>query len=183
MEKSQLIEKVKEFIVKLTSQPVAEPVKLGEAMTSDGKKIMFEGDVISEGANLLMVDESGNQVPVPNGDYTMEDGTVVSVMDSKVSKITVKEEEIPSEEQAPAPVEDQKMTQLESQVNQLQKQVEDLTKLNAEFMEQQKVVMSSVQSLLETPVVMSKQEPTRELRSFEKHIAEQKKRNELLKGL
>lgn len=185
MEKSQLIEKVKEFIVKLTSQPVAEPVKLGEAMTSDGKKIMFEGDVISEGANLLMVDESGNQVPVPNGDYTMEDGTVVSVMDSKVSKITVKEEEIPSEEQAPAqaPVEDQKMTQLESQVNQLQKQVEDLTKLNAEFMEQQKVVMSSVQSLLETPVVMSKQEPNRELRSFEKHIAEQKKRNELLKGL
>lgn len=183
MEKSQLIEKVKEFIVKLTSQPVAEPVKLGEAMTSDGKKIMFEGDVISEGANLLMVDESGNQVPVPNGDYTMEDGTIVSVMDSKVSKITVKEEEVPSEEAAPAPIEDQKMTQLESQVNQLQKQVEDLTKLNAEFMEQQKVVMSSVQSLLETPVVMSKQEPNRELRSFEKHIAEQKKRNELLKGL
>lgn len=183
MEKSQLIEKVKEFIVKLTSKPVAEPVKLGEAMTSDGKKIMFEGDVISEGANLLMVDESGNQVPVPNGDYTMEDGTVVSVMDSKVSKITVKEEEVPSEEPAPAPVEDQKMTQLESQVNQLQKQVEDLTKLNAEFMEQQKVVMSSVQSLLETPVVMSKQEPNRELRSFEKHIAEQKKRNDLLKGL
>lgn len=181
MEKSQLIEKVKEFIVKLTSQPVAEPVKLGEAMTSDGKKIMFEGDVISEGANLLMVDEQGNQVPVPNGDYTMEDGTVVSVMDSKVSKITVKEE-VPSEE-TPAPVEDQKMAQLESQVNQLQKQVEDLTKLNAEFMEQQKVVMSSVQSLLETPVVMSKQEPNRELRSFEKHIAEQKKRNELLKGL
>lgn len=182
MEKSQLIEKVKEFIVKLTSQPMAEPVKLGEAMTSDGKKIMFEGDVISEGANLLMVDEQGNQVPVPNGDYTMEDGTVVSVMDSKVSKITVKEEEMPSEE-TPAPVEDQKMAQLESQVNQLQKQVEDLTKLNAEFMEQQKVVMSSVQSLLETPVVMSKQEPNRELRSFEKHIAEQKKRNELLKGL
>lgn len=183
MEKSQLIEKVKEFIVKLTSQPVAEPVKLGEAMTSDGKKIMFEGEVISEGAYLLMVDEAGNQGPVPNGDYTMEDGTVVSVMDSKVSKITV-EEEIPNEEpaQEPAPVEP-KMAQLESQVNQLQKQVEDLTKLNAEFIEQQKVVMSSVQSLLETPVQMSKQEPNRELRSFEKHLAEQKRRNELLKGL
>ena len=184
MEKSLLIEKVKEFIVKLTSQPVAEPVKLGEAMTSDGKKIMFEGDVVSEGANLLMVDEAGNQVPVPNGDYTMEDGTVLSVVDSKVSKITVKEEEIPSEEpaQEPAPVEP-KMAQLESQVAQLQKQVEDLTKLNAEFIEQQKVVMSSVQSLLETPVQMSKQESNRELRTFEKHLVEQKRRNELLKGL
>lgn len=41
MEKSLLIEKVKEFIVKLTSTPVAEPVKLGEAMTSDGKKNVF----------------------------------------------------------------------------------------------------------------------------------------------
>ena len=43
--------------------------------------------------------------------------------------------------------------------------------------------MSSVQSLLETPIQMSKQEPNRELRSFEKHLAEQKRRNELLKGL
>jgi conjugal transfer/entry exclusion protein len=75
------------------------------------------------------------------------------------------------------------MAQIENQVAQLQKQVEDLTKLNAEFIEQQKVVMSSVQSLLETPVAMSKQEPARELRSFEKHLAEQKRRNDLLKSL
>lgn len=182
MEKSQLIEKVKEFIVKLTSKPVAEPVKLGEAMTKDGQKMYFEGDTLAEGSNVLVENEAGEKMPVADGEYLLENGTKVAVKDSKVAAI-VAEEETKDEELVKVKPEENKMVQIESQVAQLQKQVEDLTKLNAEFIEQQKVVMSSVQSLLETPVQMSKQEPNRELRSFEKHLAEQKRRNELLKGL
>lgn len=51
----------------------------------DGSKIDMSG--LEVGADAMLVDESGNAVAAPNGEYELADGTKVSVVDGKVEGI------------------------------------------------------------------------------------------------
>lgn len=67
-------------------------MKLGKLETEQGV-LIYEGDVLGEGTEVFIEDESGNIVPAPDGqygEYIVKDG-----------KIAPKEEETPVEE-APA---------------------------------------------------------------------------------
>lgn len=67
-------------------------VKLSEVNTADGKVLKFEGE-LAEKTTVTLVDETG-EVPAPAADYTLEDGTVITIDDkSTVTKVTPKKEE------------------------------------------------------------------------------------------
>lgn len=51
----------------------------------DGSKIELSG--LEIGADAMLVDESGNSVAAPSGEYELADGTMISVMDGKVQEI------------------------------------------------------------------------------------------------
>lgn len=64
----------------------------------DGSKIELSG--LEIGADAMLVDESGNSVAAPSGEYELADGTMISVMDGKVQEIESPMAESPETEEA-----------------------------------------------------------------------------------
>lgn len=62
----------------------------------DGSKMDLSA--LEIGADAMLVDESGNAVAAPNGEYELADGTMVSVMDGKVEGIESPLAEMPEAE-------------------------------------------------------------------------------------
>jgi hypothetical protein len=63
-----------------TKDPIKdEPVKMAEAMLTDGTKVMYEGE-LAEGTIVLLEDGSA----APDGEHTFEDGTVISIEGGQV---------------------------------------------------------------------------------------------------
>jgi len=64
----------------------------------DGSKIDLSS--LEIGADAMLVDESGNAVAAPSGEYELADGTKISVMDGKVEGIESPLAEMPEVEEA-----------------------------------------------------------------------------------
>lgn len=63
-------------------------VKLGKVMTKDGSlTIEFEGDTIAIGTEMYLTNEQGEKLPVPDGEYPLEDGMIAVMVDSKVAEL------------------------------------------------------------------------------------------------
>jgi len=76
-------------------------VKLGSVMTKDGElTINFDGDTVAVGTEMYLTNEAGDKLPVPDGEYTLEDDMVAVMVDSKVAELKpmeVVEEEVPTD--------------------------------------------------------------------------------------
>ena len=90
----------------MTEEEHAEYIKLKEqkfvsAMTADGNAISQESESWEEGAPIF-VEGDEEQLPLPAGEYTLEDGTVLVVVEegilSEVRAVEVEEEEEEEEE-------------------------------------------------------------------------------------
>lgn len=62
----------------------------------DGSKI--DMSALEIGADAMLVDESGNSVAAPSGEYELADGTMVTVMDGKIEGIESPLAEMPEAE-------------------------------------------------------------------------------------
>lgn len=88
-----ILKKVKDILVKASVEnpAILDKIKvgLGEVMTDKGEPILFEGDVLAEQMPVFTLDpNSGAEVPVPDGTYTMETGEVIDVQGGVCVKIT-----------------------------------------------------------------------------------------------
>lgn len=74
-------------------------VQLGKVMTKDGTlTIEFDGDTVAVGTEMFLTNELGEKLPVPDGEYTLEDDMVAVMVDSKVAELkpaVAEEEEAP----------------------------------------------------------------------------------------
>ena len=74
-------------------------VQLGKVMTKDGTlTIEFDGDTVAVGTEMFLTNEMGEKLPVPDGEYTLEDDMVAVMVDSKVAELkpaVAEEEEAP----------------------------------------------------------------------------------------
>jgi len=97
-------------------------VQLGKVMTKDGTlTIEFDGDTVAVGTEMYLTNEMGEKLPVPDGEYTLEDDMIAVMVDSKVAELkpAVAEEEAPvamdntptSEPAGTASVKSEKFTQ------------------------------------------------------------------------
>lgn len=66
----------------------------------DGNVLKIEGDSIAAGAKVMVVTEEG-EVPAPNGEYELEDGTKIIVAEGVIAESMAESEEAPAEENAP----------------------------------------------------------------------------------
>lgn len=71
-----MFQKLEKF---LTPAPAPSPVVLKDAKTSDGKVLSYNGDTPQAGQDVMLDGQ-----PAPDGDYQLEDGSVVSVKGSKI---------------------------------------------------------------------------------------------------
>jgi len=63
-------------------------VKLGKVMTKDGKlTIEFDGDTIAIGTEMYLVNDTGEKLPVPDGEYTLEEDMIAVMENSKVKEL------------------------------------------------------------------------------------------------
>ncbi len=88
-----------------------------------------EDEDLKEGDAVYVTDEEGNRQPAPDGDYTTEDGKVITVVDGKVASITdpaaeVSEEGAAQEELAALRNENETLS---ARVAELTAQVDELT--------------------------------------------------------
>jgi len=65
----------------------------------DGSKIDLSG--LEIGADAMLVDDSGNSVSAPDGEYELADGTMMTVVGGKVEGIESPVAELPTSEEAP----------------------------------------------------------------------------------
>ena len=78
-----------------------QEVKLAyEAKLVDGTIIVSEADELAEGVVLNILSEDGEQTPMPQGTYSLEDGTEFSTDENGVVlEVSAKEEEVEQEEE------------------------------------------------------------------------------------
>ena len=78
-------------------------VNLGSVKLADGSMAFnFEGDTVAVGTPMTMTAPDGEELPVPDGEYTLEGGMAVVIANSLVAEIsTVEEETTDVEEEAP----------------------------------------------------------------------------------
>jgi hypothetical protein len=165
---TNVISKIKDFIITKLSvdervaleglNPVAAPstmptdekkpsteqtpeVKLKEAKTVDGLVFAYDGELTI--GTAIMDITSGTASPVMDGEYTMEDGNIVTITSGVVAEIASIKEEAPELPEVVAPelkMPDMKtqmsnmQVSLESQISSLKKQVVLLNKVVNEIL-------------------------------------------------
>lgn len=79
----------------VTKEETAEALKfMVETALEDGTIVFTPAESWDLGVEIYTKDADGNPVAVADGDYIVADGTVLSVLEGKVSAITPKEEEV-----------------------------------------------------------------------------------------
>ena len=80
---------------------------LAEAALDNGTVIYTDAEAFAEGVEVYIINDEGENIPLPPGDYTLEDGTVLSVGEGGVVTAVTPPaaEEAPAEEAPAAPAE------------------------------------------------------------------------------
>lgn len=82
----------KEAFAKIKQALFGNEQEFGQAKLTDGTVVMWEGD-LAVGTALYVLDEAGTQQAAPDGEHTLEDGTVVSVAGGLVADVKPKDQE------------------------------------------------------------------------------------------
>jgi len=69
-----------------------EEVQMATAKLESGQEIMTDADSFAVGVEVFVMNDENEKIPLPNGDYSLEDGTSLKVEDGKVSEMEAKTE-------------------------------------------------------------------------------------------
>jgi len=79
-----LKEKIKTYLAQQGINLSEAEVKLAEAVLEDGTKVFCDADEFVVGGNIYLLNEEQEQIPLPAGEYTLEDGRVFVVEEEGV---------------------------------------------------------------------------------------------------
>lgn len=97
-----MIDKVRELFAKYevelsVEEPKAEQeampeatevTQLAAAMLDSGQEIQTSAEAFAEGVDVFVVNEDGEQIPLPDGSYKLENGTAFEVAEGVISSMT-----------------------------------------------------------------------------------------------
>ena len=172
----------KSINILLGKQEEVKEVKLTDVQTKDGKTLSTETEVLEIGSVLYGVDDQGNQIPVEDGSYELEDGKTIEVKDSIVTEIAEASEEVDEveveEEMSEAPVEEEvkieeEGSDTESRISKLETDLAELMSMMQSMSENSVKLTSKVEEFASQPasepikskVVIEKQLSAEELRT------------------
>jgi hypothetical protein len=135
MNLNEAIEKLSGLVSKFNAEPTTEQTFI-DAKLVDGTIIRYES--LEVGMPLLVIDEAGNELPAPDGEHELEDGTKITVESGIITEIATKEEEAPEVEEAPIEqpmaavetVSKEDFETLKTEVDNLKTRFEEFTKTN-----------------------------------------------------
>jgi len=175
MNVSEAIEKIK---VMLADNPVQQTVEIApEPATQlvfetydlkDGSKIDLSA--LEIGADAMLVDESGNSVSAPDGEYELADGTMITVVGGMVEGIETPQAELPTSEEAPLEA-DSQFDEMNATITYLQAENEALKnklgELESKFNQGFSEMLSVLEGFSKTPVADPIQNPKNNFRIVE----------------
>lgn len=94
----KLFEKYAVIAAKLSEEK--EEVKMAEATLDSGQTIATDAEAWAIGVAVFVVNEEGEQIPLPDGEYKLEDGTEFTVAEGVVAAWEMPAAEAPAEELA-----------------------------------------------------------------------------------
>lgn len=175
MNVSEAIEKIKVMLadnaVQQTEEIASEPLPELVFETydlKDGSKIDLSS--LEIGADAMLVDESGNSVSAPDGEYELADGTMMTVAGGKVEGIETPQAEAPTSEEAPMEA-DSQFDEMNSTISYLQAENEALKnklgELESKFNQGFSEMLSVLEGFSKTPVADPIQNPKNNFRIVE----------------
>ncbi|QDP46899.1 MAG: hypothetical protein Unbinned1529contig1001_14 [Prokaryotic dsDNA virus sp.] len=167
--------------------PAAEEATVSERKLEDGNSIFSDGD-FADGSSVFVVNEEGEHIPLPTGEYVMDDGSTLSVEDGMVAEAEAEEEveeEVAAEEEEDdyneeeEEMEDEEDEEMEDE----EEEEEEMTKEEDEEMEDEEEEMFSkqlynrqeVQALVRKVVKDVAKEHRMEVAALKKRITNQKR--------
>lgn len=90
--KERISEIFDKYSVELSVEENAE-VKFAVATLDSGQEIQTEADSFAVGASVFVVNDEGEQIPLPDGDYTLADGSMLVVAEGAVTEVKEAAEE------------------------------------------------------------------------------------------
>jgi hypothetical protein len=175
MNVSEAIEKIKVMLadnaVAQTEEIAPEPATQLVFETydhKDGSKIDLSA--LEIGADAMLVDDSGNSVSAPDGEYELADGTMMTVVGGKVEGIETPQAEEPTSEEAPMEA-DSQFDEMNSTISYLQAENEALKnklgELDSKFNQGFSEMLSVLEGFSKTPVADPIQNPKNNFRIVE----------------
>jgi hypothetical protein len=175
MNVSEAIEKIKVMLadnaVAQTQEIAPEPATQLVFETydlKDGSKIDLSA--LEIGADAMLVDDSGNSVSAPDGEYELADGTMMTVVGGKVEGIETPQAEEPTSEEAPMEA-DSQFDEMNATITYLQAENEALKsklgELESKFNQGFSEMLSVLEGFSKTPVADPIQNPKNNFRIVE----------------
>lgn len=150
------------YSVKLSAEPQEEKVLfMAEGVLKDGTKIYSDADSWEAGVNIFILNDENEKIPVPSGDYELEDGKIVVVVDGIVEAIN----EPAAEEASAEEVEQSESLSKEDVLSMIESAVAKLrTEFKSELKEKEKEIVNlkSEQAVPSLPKVVQPKKISRE---------------------
>lgn len=90
--KERISEIFDKYSVELSVEENAE-VKFAVATLDSGQEIQTEAESFAVGASVFVVNDEGEQIPLPDGEYTLADGAVLVVAEGAIVEVNEASEE------------------------------------------------------------------------------------------
>lgn len=91
--KERISEIFDKYSVELSVEEKAE-VKFAVATLDSGQEIQTEAESFAVGASVFVVNDEGEQIPLPDGEYTLADGAVLVVAEGAITEVKEAEEPV-----------------------------------------------------------------------------------------
>lgn len=89
--KERISELFDKYSVELEVEEKQE-VKFATATLESGQEIQTEAESFAVGASVFVVNDEGEQIPLPDGEYTLADGAVLVVAEGAITEVKQAEE-------------------------------------------------------------------------------------------
>ena len=74
-------------------------VALATAVLDSGQEIQTDADAFAVGVSAFVVNDEGERIPLPDGDYQLQDGSMLVVAEGAVTEVKEAEAEVEAEEE------------------------------------------------------------------------------------
>jgi hypothetical protein len=90
--KERISEIFDKYSVELSVEENAE-VKFAVATLDSGQEIQTDAEAFAVGVSVFVVNDEGEQIPLPDGEYTLQDGSMLVVAEGAVTEVNEASEE------------------------------------------------------------------------------------------
>ena len=96
---SDIFEKYSVELAVEEKEETNEVALMATAVLESGQEIMTDADAFAVGVSAFVVNDEGERIPLPDGDYKLQDGSMLVVAEGAVAEMKEAEAEVEAEEE------------------------------------------------------------------------------------